>query len=544
MCHGDPARATATEPVATSAAVKGRYAGVREAPITKRAVWCPPPYAWILIGLVALALTPEIVPGRLKGHWLFITPCVIVAGVLVARKLWELPPFVTMCAAIVLTIFSGAWSQMGLGGLPFDRLLVVMVLLMFFLRAPGIAHTPRLQIRNVHLLLCVAIIYVLISAVAAGTLTNETAFLSLIDQVGVMPYLIFLVAPAVFAGQRERNILLATLVVLGAYLGLTAIFESLGPHSLVFPRYIVNVDTATPGGRAYGPFQGSVAEGFATFACAVAGVMAFAKWQGPLKRGFAVAVAVVCILGCFLTLERGVWIAAAAGIAVTALATREGRRWLIPIALACTFLIGGALLISPSLASKTSARAYDEQSVWDRQNQTSAGIRMLQAKPLFGFGWGRYTSDSLPYFRQANAYPMNGYQLSQLDDYDIGVGSFEKPLPLHDTYLSFAVELGMIGALLWLASLLWGVGGAIFSSGPADLRSWKLGLLAIAVFFLAVGVVNPYQAPFPALLLWLWAGVALGGASLQAQEQRAKIAAQLSEDVVWTPAANSLLGVR
>ena len=265
-----------------------------------RAVWRPPWYAWLLLGLVALAAMHEVAPGRLHGSGLILVPLLIVAGVLVVRRLWELPPAVTMCAGIALTIFSGAWSQIGLGGLPFDRLLIAIVMFQFLLRAPGTAQTPRLQIRNVHWLMCLAVMYALASAVAAGTLTHETSALILIDQFGVVPFLVFLLAPAVFAGQRERNLLLATLVGVGAYLGFTAIFESLGPHSLVFPRYILHVDAALPGERAGGPFQSSVAEGFATFACAVAAIIACTQWRGLKSRYLAAAVAVVCIFGCFL----------------------------------------------------------------------------------------------------------------------------------------------------------------------------------------------------------------------------------------------------
>ncbi len=114
---------------------------------------------------------------------------------------------------------------------------------------------------------------------------------------------------------------------------------------------------------------------------------------------------------------------------------------------------------------------------------------------------------------------MNGYKPG-----DSAQG--EKTLPLHDTYLSYAVELGLVGTLLWLASLLWGVGGAILSRGPADLQRWKLGLLAIAVFFLVVAVFNPYQEPFSVLLLWVWAGVARGSPPLSAQVRRAEMAAR------------------
>jgi O-antigen ligase len=150
-----------------------------------------------------------------------------------------------------------------------------------------------------------------------------------------------------------------------------------------------------------------------------------------------------------------------------------------------------------------SNRTGDQRTVWDRQNQIAAGLRMLGAKPLFGFGWARYTQDDLGYFRQSNSYPMVGYSHASYET----VGQL---LPLHETYLAYAVELGLVGALLWLACLLWGVGGAILAPGPADLAPWKLGLFAVAICFATISLVNPYQSAFPVLLLWVWAGIARG----------------------------------
>jgi len=473
-----------------------------------RATWRPPWYAWVLLGLSALAVTHKLEPRYLKGHWLFLTPPLALGGVLIIRRLWELPPAVTMCVALVLTMFSGKWKQFGLGGLPFDRLLIILVLAMFLLRAPGIARTPALRVRNVHLLLCVTIMYVIVSAVAAGTFTSESGFLSLVDKVGVAPYLMFLLAPAIFAGERERDLLLGTLIAIGAYLGFTAIFESLGPHALVFPHYIVNFDNELPGHRAGGPFGSSLSEGFSTFACAVASVIAFVKWQGQRKRFFAAVVGVACVFGCFLTLERGVWIAALTGIVISSLVTRRGRHMLIPGLCAGALLIGGALFLSPSLSQKTSFRVEDQSSVWDRLNMTAAGVRMVNAKPLFGFGWNTYPTASVPYFRETADYPMNGF--STQANCKLLSCSPEVLEPLHDTYLSLAVELGLVGAVLWFSSFVWGMGMSIFDLGPPTLRAWKLGLLALTTCYLVICPFDPYQSSFPDLLLWVWAGVALG----------------------------------
>jgi O-antigen ligase len=472
-----------------------------------RAVWRPPWYAWLLVGLAALAATYALYPFRLEGHWLLVTPVLITAGTLVLRRLWELPPAVAMCAAIVLTVFSGGWSQIGLGGLPFNRLLIAIVLLQVFLRAPGAAHLPLLRTRNVHLVMCAAILYAVGSAAAAGTLGNESSVLLISDVLGLAPFLVFLVTPAIFATEPERRLLLATLVGLGAYLAITTLLESLGPHGLVFPSYIAGSDAARPGIlRPGGPFQSPVENGFANFACAVAAVIAFVRWQGR-RRNLALLVGLACALACFLTLERGVWVAAAVATVVTALCTRSGRRWMIPGAVLSIVAIGAVLTVFPALSERTSERANTQQSVWDRHNMTAAGLRMVADKPLFGFGWDRYERDSLDYFRQSPDFPMTGYTPV------VTIGLPEALQPLHNTYLAYAVELGLVGFSLWMLSLLWAVGGAIFSRGPEGLRPWKLGLLAIFVFFLIVSLVDPHQLPFPVVLLMIWAGVAWGSAS-------------------------------
>jgi len=467
--------------------------------MAERAVWRPPWYAWSALGLAAVVLIHSRLPWLLHGHWLFLIAIALLALLLVTAALWELPPAAMMCAGIVLTIFSGSWGSMGFPGFPFvpDRLLVAAALLALVLRAPGARQLPRVCIKGVHLLLALTVLYATASAAAAGTLGESAAVFDLLDQLGAIPFLMLLVAPVIFYGRHERGMLLNTLVGLGAYLGITAVFETVGPHSLVFPSYIATSDATGQFLQAGGPFREPVTEGFACFACGVAAAIAFGQWRGLKRRYFAAAVVVLSALGTFLTLERGVWIAAVAGVAAAGLAAPELRRWLALASVACALLIAGALLASSTLTGQTSARSADQTSVWDRENQTATGLRMVAARPLFGFGWDRYKAESIGYFRQARNYPMTGFSNREL------------PLPLHDTYLSNAVELGLVGALLWLVSLLWGVGGAIFGRGSPELRPWRLGLLAVGAFFLVVAFFDPLQQNFSELLLWVWAGVVL-----------------------------------
>lgn len=467
--------------------------------MTERIAWRPRWYLWSALALAGLLLVRRTAPYLLHGHWLFFLTIAMIATMLLIAALWELPVASTLCAALVLTIFSGSWGSLGLPGFPFvpDRILLVLALAALLLCSPGAVGLPRLRVKGVHLLLALTVLYALGSAASAGTLGTQEGIFDLLDRLGAIPFLMLLIAPAVFAGARERNLLLATLVALGAYLGATAIFEALGPHALVFPNYILEADARSPISQAGGPFRAPISEGFACFACGVAAAIATRQWRTSRWRYAAAAVVGLSALGCFCSLERGVWIAAAAGLLAAGLLAPELRRRLAPAAVVGVLLIGGALVVFPALSSHASERANDRTSVWDRQNQTAAAVRMIAARPLFGFGWDNYRNVSVEYFRQARTYPMTGF--SNLD----------VPLPLHDTYLSNAVELGLVGSALWLGSVLWGLGGTALRASSAELRPWKLGLVAIAVFFCVLAFFDPLQQNFTELLLWTWAGLCL-----------------------------------
>jgi putative inorganic carbon (hco3(-)) transporter len=498
---------------------------------TETTVWRPRWYFWSGLGLGLLFLVHRHMPWLLHGRWLFLVAIGLLALLLVAAALWEVPPAAMMCGAVALTIFSGSWEDLGLPGFPFlpDRILLVGALLALALGSPGARGRPRLQVRGVHLLLALTVLYATASAVAAGTLGTKAGVFDLLDQLGAIPFLMLLVAPVIFSGPRERGMLLATFVGLGAYLGITAWFEAIGPHALVFPRYIVARDAAGPFGQAGGPFQAPVTEGFACFACGVAAAIALAQWRGRW-RYLAGAVLVLSALGMFLSLERGVWIGAVAGIVTVGLVAPEVRRRLGPAAIVCGLLAGAVLLVSPSVIGHASERAADQRSVWDRQNQTAAGLRMIAARPLFGFGWDRYKQESINYFRQASTYPMTGFSKGEL------------PLPLHNSYLSNAVELGLVGALLWLASLFWGLGGAIVHGTSAEIRPWRLGLVALAVFFLVIAFFDPLQQNFTQLTLWVWAGVVMAGATAARGRPAVTVPATAAPPSA-TPAAGARAGL-
>jgi putative inorganic carbon (hco3(-)) transporter len=417
-------------------------------------------------------------------------------------------PAYPFSAAIALSVFSGNWSEF-LPGLPLppDRALLVLALLLVALRrlrGDGPAPSPGVG----HWLLAVTVAIALASAYAAGTLGDPDARFVLLDRLGIVPFVAFAIAPLVFGGEHQRRILLATLVALGAYLGLTALFETVGPSALVYPRYILDSAVGIHFGRARGPFTDATANGIALYACAVAAAIAAASWRRRTARVAAMAVGLLCAASLVFTMQRSIWIGATLATVLTLAVVPRLRRLLVPALAAGALLVGAMLGAVPGLADRVQDRRTAQDSVWDRENLLAAAFRMVEERPLTGFGWHRFNSDSSNFLQQGDDIPLT-------DEGEI----------LHNVYVSNAVELGLLGAAVWLAALVVCIGAPMVSRAPPALGVWRAGLIAIGTLWAIVALFSPLVRVFPNLILWSWAGVvAAGGLQLRSQWVRAQAA--------------------
>lgn len=407
---------------------------------------------------------------------------------------WHTAPHYTFTLAIVAAPFAGNWEQLGIPGpLAPERLLLIVGILTVVLRGPAMRDRPPLRFAAAHWLLLLTAAYASASAFLSETLFERAPGIQLLETFGVLPFLVFALAPVVFPTERERAVLLRGLVALGAYLGVTTLLEMTGPSALVVPGYITDPDFGIHFGYGRGPFADAVANGFGLFACALACFVAMQQWRSGGWRAFAAGVAGLCLLGTLLTLERSVWISTAVGLLVLLAIAGRARRSLVPVAALGAVAIAAALVLIPDLSDKVTHRSEQRQSVWDRKNLAHTAVAMIEARPLLGVGWARYVEENEPYLQQSPDYP-----LTASDE------------PLHSVVLTYAVELGLIGALLWIAGLLAGVGGALLSRGPPGLWPWRVGLFALFAFFLVQQSFVP-PTVFQNLMLWLWAGVVWAG---------------------------------
>jgi O-antigen ligase len=350
------------------------------------------------------------------------------------------------------------------------------------------------------------------SAFVAGSISRLPALYGLLDRFGLVPFAMFLVAPVVFRTDRQRRILLGALVGTGAYLGLTALFEGIGAHSLVFPAYILDPALGIHFGRARGPFLEAAANGLALYECAVAAAIAFVTWTGVRARWFAAATCVLCLLGTAFTLTRAIWLATLIATVATLATVPALRRMLVPAAAGLAVLVIGLLVLVPSFSQQAQSREAEKIPIWDRKNTNEAAWNMIAAQPLVGVGWNEFAEKSPPYFEQADDYPITG------------VG-----LDVHNVFLSHAVELGLIGALLWILAFVAAIGGAIRFRGPPELAPWRAGLIAITIHWIIVANFVPLSFAFPNMLIWLWAGIVIGPRWIGGRARAGEIAPAYAE---------------
>lgn len=409
-----------------------------------------------------------------------------------ATCLLVLEPALILTCALILSVFSGYWGNMGIP-IPLDRVAVACGIATALVRSIGTGNGPR--IRPIHWLMLALLLYAIASAAFVGTIAHHAPLFALLDRLGLVPFALFLVAPVAFETDSQRRILAMGLVCLGAYLSLISLFEAVNSlHSLVVPRYILNPLLGIHEGRSRGPFLEAGANGLAMFYCLVAGGIVLLHWRERGRvRVFVIAVMIMCAAGIIFTLTRQVWVGAVVGAGAAMMCDRRLRAWLPLAAVLGAVLVFATLAFVPGLQANANERANDQSSVWDRLSSDGAAIRMFEAKPALGFGWGEFGADSTPYYRLAATYPLLSITVA------------------HNMALSNAAELGLVGVGLWFVILLLGIVAPAFGRAPPDVEPWRLALIAVAIAWFVQSNLSPLDYAFDNYVVWLWAGIVIGG---------------------------------
>lgn len=422
----------------------------------------------------------------------------LVVLVLIAGLLWllaQIPIPALFALGIAAEAFSGNWKRIPVP-LPIDRVLLAGAVILLLLRGTRSISDRKISFQPIHYLLLAVSVYAVGSCIWFGSINQSVAIYSLIDRLGLLPFLMFTLAPILFGTKKQRDVLLMVLVGLGAYLSTIGLCQGIGLHFLLFPRYINDTNLIQTGGRVGGPLLDPFAMGICVFDLAIVAGIALTVWTDHRARLVCYYVIGTAVPGILFSLTRSVWIGGALGVLAMMLVVPTWRRKVPAVIGGLALLVTACLALIPGLSAKVNARVGNNSvaSVWDRYNTNNAALRAVAAHPIFGLGWQEFQAKSLLYFREAATYPLNGTDLE-----------------VHNVFLSHLAELGLIGGGMWILAFVTGVGGALVRGGPPELLAWRVGLLGVTVMFVTVANLSPVAHPLPNVLLWMFAGIVASG---------------------------------
>jgi N-acetylglucosaminyldiphosphoundecaprenol N-acetyl-beta-D-mannosaminyltransferase len=314
-----------------------------------------------------------------------------------------------------------------------------------------------------------------------------------------LPAVLYAIARQVAVTRREWGGLLVAMVILGIYLSLTAILESTGKWTLVFPQYIADSQIGIHFGRARGPGLNAASLGIYLTACLGCGwtLLCQATRRGT-KLMLLLAMPFMAV-GVFLTYTRSTWMGLAASALVVAwyYVPRKWRIGAVAIAGLCGVAAAAASWNSIVGLQREGTGAESHHSVDQRASFAYVSWQMFQDYPLFGVGFGRFYDRKLPYLSDRRQ--------------DIELESI-RSLEHHNTFLGILTETGTIGLSMFVglliawASIAWALARDAFA--PGWIRSMGVLLLALMTSYGCSALFHDLTLiPAQQVLLFLFAGL-------------------------------------
>jgi O-antigen ligase len=327
---------------------------------------------------------------------------------------------------------------------------------------------------------------------------EELQWTTLVLNGAFFPFALFVIARQTVGDRRAVKSFLWFLVWLGLYLTVTAIFYKLGPQQLVFPRAIADEELGINPERARGPLLNSAADGTVLVIAFIA-AMYLGVQRGMRFRRFALGAALVMPIGIFYSQTRAVWLAAGLSVVLGAMLARGFRRWYLAV-------LGGALAVIAInwqkflSADRQQGGVTSVSEIDSRLNDIATAFWAIGERPVFGWGIGRFPEVNTVYHRAWGDL-----------DWNLGYGFLG-----HNTHLTIASELGLVGALLWAS--------VIIAIGVTSARAWRhlprTGLISKGLVFsfwcagltwlINSSVIDMRLFSFVSGLAFVWAGIIAG----------------------------------
>ncbi len=342
-----------------------------------------------------------------------------------------------------------------------------------------------------------AFVVVAIFNVLAFSADGTRSLASLHDKL-LVPIALFWLVRAISPDRKQMTLLVA------AGLFVVVLQIGIGAMSWIAPEILPAHWLDRAGARTTGTLGGPAPF---TVTIVLFGLLVLHRMWGmrPTLEKLALAgVLLASALVVFLSLSRGSWLGAGAVIAVLGLV--YGRSFLWPAVAVATVglvLLGGPLADQADLAEQ---RAGVTSTVESRAITNVAAVRMIEARPLLGFGFARFEDFDEQYKTRVADIPL------------------ETGGSAHNTYLNFAVEMGLPATALYFAPLV----GLLWLSvrrrhllpdaGPYNRRLVLFLWLALLDQFLVCNFMEMVQSSAWATGLW-WLTLGLIAVAIDRQRQ-------------------------
>jgi len=397
----------------------------------------------------------------------------------------------TQCFLYKGTDFAPSFSLGGFTVTPDRLVLIIIVLLAVWSLMSGQLELAGPGKVGGYTLLLAFICTVSAFVVGRGAVDNYRLF-----DFHYTPLLVFVLVKSIPHSRKKLEFISLTYLAVGAYLVINGVFERYGPHSLVWPQYILDPKVGIQFERTRGSFASSEALG----AALVVTFLFYFLWSTRAKgkaRYWIYTLTPVTLVIIYATNQRAAWVGLALCLGLLALAKtpmRRRARVLVAAGL-LVFLSGVASHLSIWEGTLFSKR---QQTVRERMVNNLTTLDMGMANPIFGVGYGNFKTEWPKYFHKV-------YD----DVIDLTDGN-------HNTFLGLFAEVGLVGLVPYLLVLyhMFRVGLRVYRKGEGCEHEFALLFLLAAVSYVIGANFSDYRnAQFCNTTLFLLCGAV---ASLEA----------------------------
>jgi O-antigen ligase len=394
-----------------------------------------------------------------------------------------------------------------------DRLLIVVLVAQYAVYRRWGVIEPRPATRADYLLGAFLLVLV-VNTLAHDFRAHRFQPLAYLLFFYLMPAVMYWIARQADWSQRNAQLALGSLAAFGVYLCLTAVAETHGRWTLVFPRYSGSPEFFEFLGRGRGPFLNPVANGLAQ-TIGLAAALALWPWLNRRLQLVLLALVVpVFAWGIYSTYTRSVWMGAALALLVIAALTLP-RWWRAPVIAAA--VVGGVLVVTVGWDSLLTFKRdkgvdaeFTAESAKLRPILATVAWHMFLDRPLVGCGFAHY-SDVMPEYLadRTTRLPLEkGRKFVQ-----------------HNVFLALLTETGLIGAGLFAAALAAWTHAAwrLWRSAttPVWVRQLALVFLATIGAYLPNGMFHDVSIiAMVNMLLFFLAGTVVGLSTVDFSEPR------------------------